>query len=102
MYCKIWRMTSLGFLQQFDKNVSFVIATFLTPKSYKFLDWIDAAQLDWDILSTWIDEDILIKNPRRINWLEISMNENATSLVYKLFQERQTIYNHLEQSLNPF
>jgi hypothetical protein len=95
-------MTSFGFPKQFDKNVSFVIATFLAPKPYKFLDWIDPAKLNWETLSGWVDQSILIKHPRKINWFAISINENATSLVYKMYQERQNVYNHLEQSLNPF
>lgn len=94
-------MTSFGFPLQFDKNVSYVIATFLTPKQYKFLDWIDQTQLNWDLLSCWIDESILKKNSTKIDWLNIAGNENAPSLLYDLFENRYNFYKKVEQKLLP-
>jgi hypothetical protein len=92
-------MTTFGFPQKFDKNVSFVIATFLTPKQYKFLDWIDQTKLDWENLSGWVDESILKKNSYKIKWEHIPSNENAPSLVYDLFENRNGVYQKVEHRL---
>jgi hypothetical protein len=51
-------MTSIGFSKKFDKNVSSIIAEFITPKPYKFLDW--------DILHTWLNESMLVPEMKRI------------------------------------
>jgi hypothetical protein len=92
-------MTSFGFPLQFDKNVSYVIATFLTPKQYKFLDWIDQTKLNWETLSSWVDESILKKNSNKIYWLNVPANENAPSLVYDLFENRNNFYQKVEDNL---
>jgi hypothetical protein len=83
-------MTSFGFPKQFDKNISFVVATFLTPKANKFLDWIDVDQLDWGELSMWVDDSILFNYQHKIdnyNWLtNLCRNANATFYVEKYME----------------
>lgn len=88
-------MTSLGFPKPFDKNVSFVVATFLAPKQYKFLDWIDQTKLNWEKLSRWIDESILKTNHHKIDWFQILRNKNAVSLIYKFLCENTETINRI-------
>jgi hypothetical protein len=92
-------MTSFGFPLQFDKNVSYVVATFLTPKQYKFLDWIDQTKLNWANLSYWVDESIVKKNSTKIDWLNISCNENAPFLIYNIFENKHFFYQKIEEKL---
>lgn len=54
-------MTSIGFPQKFDKNVSYIIATFLTPIPKQLLDWIDPKKITWIHLVTVMDTYLLHK-----------------------------------------
>lgn len=93
-------MNSIGFSHKFDKNVSSIIALFLTPKQYKFLDWIDQNKLNWIYLSSWVDESILKKNANYIQWLYICMNENASSLIQLLLQNNKCKQLFLKELLH--
>jgi hypothetical protein len=79
-------MTSIGFPQPFGKDVSSIIASFIASKQYKFLHWIKPDLLDWTILSAWIDESILKRNPKEIDWFVLSQNPNAPFLVDTLYK----------------
>jgi hypothetical protein len=89
-------MTSLGFPKPFDKNVSYVIVTFLTPKQYKFFDWVYHKdynnklidQLNWQALNIFLPGSLLEKFPDRINYRFLSLNPNAIDLIEKSLDTR--------------
>jgi hypothetical protein len=79
-------MTSIGFNQQFDSNVSSIVATFLVKKPMKFVDGIIPFldKLDWCELCTWLDPSVLMKHKDtqsssfhdKIDWYYIGLNKN--------------------------
>lgn len=73
-------MTSFGFPKQFDKNVSSVIAKFVTPVPKRFLDWVETDKLDWYCVCKWVDDSILFDykdNLTEEQLYSICENENA-------------------------
>jgi hypothetical protein len=93
-------MTSLGFPKQFDINVSFVIANFLTPLPYKFFDFIYTKKrmkngyykptkrslkhinkLNWFIMTETLPQYLLEKFKHKIIWPCLGKNKNAINLI---------------------
>lgn len=77
-------MSFLGFPTKFDKDVASIISLFLTPKSYKILDWIDQKKLDWLYLSEWVDESVLYDHQDQFADVELFFiygNENAPNFI---------------------
>jgi hypothetical protein len=103
-------MTSIGFPNKFDKNVSFLIATFLVPKSRKLLDWIIPEKLDWELVIPNADLSILRKYsncvqniglesfayPHVVEYLE----ENLNLIRWKSLSWNQCAVHLLEQNKN--
>jgi len=89
-------MTSIGFPYQFNKNVSFVIATFLSKPVYKFLDWIEVEKLsNWKLLTHWLDESMIEKYldviEARDCWDFLCYNPNAISIIEKNLKKIQWV-----------
>jgi len=92
-------MTSLGFKQKFDIDISSVIANFIVDKPLKIRNWIDINKLNWEKLSSVPGSINLIeKNIDKINWDLLSSNPNIFGLDetrYKILKNSYTklIYN---------
>jgi len=89
-------MTSIGFTKQFDKNVSSIIAQFVTPIPKKFLNWIDTNKLDWYCVCRWVDDSILFDFQHKLieeHLYSLFMNENA------IFFIEERIKNKMKNSL---
>jgi len=73
-------MTSFGFPKPFDKNVSSVIAKFVTPIPKRFLDWVETNKLDWYCVCKWVDDSILFDYKDKLTeeqLYSVCANENA-------------------------
>ena len=84
-------MTSIGFPQQFNKDVASIVALFLCSEPYKFWHWIDPEKLNWAILCKTLHESTLRKHLNRVNWYWLSYNPNATSLLRSQIESPQNI-----------
>lgn len=92
-------MSSLGFPKQFDNNVAFLVAAFLTPHVYKFHEWVYKTQIqnsqtkptkkslkhldkmNWCVLSESLPISLLTKFKRKIVWQCLARNQNAIELI---------------------
>lgn len=84
-------MSSIGFPKNFDKNVSNVIATFLTPIPHKFLTWIPIDKLDWHYLSSTLSVQMCAKYSDKIKIESLVHNENAIEYIQHLIKKGQFI-----------
>jgi hypothetical protein len=74
-------MTSIGFPNKFDKNVSYVVATFLTPIPKKFLDWIPLNKVNWPCMSKWVDGSVFEHYPDKVCWQRLLKNKDAVDFI---------------------
>lgn len=74
-------MASIGFRQQFDTNVSFIISEFLVPVPLKFCDWVKLDMLDWISISKTENENLLQNYFQYIDFVTLSENTKATNLI---------------------
>jgi hypothetical protein len=96
-------MTSLGFSNKFDINVSSAIATYLVPKQYKFLDWIPIEKLEsWRLLSYWLPQSMLekyfhyIDNENEYCWDAFFKNPEAISLIERQLESTDKLHSKKE------
>jgi hypothetical protein len=74
-------MTSIGFPCKFDKNVSYVIATFLTPVPKDFVKWVPIHWFNWYVLSCDLEDWILQKYSKCVFFNETLKNKNAINFI---------------------
>ena len=76
-------MTSLGFKQKFDKDVSGAIAKFLVKIPIKLKDWIPQDKIDWKSLCQNEHPEIsffLKQNQDKIDWFNLSSNSSPSAI----------------------
>ena len=76
-----------------------LIASYITKRKMKLLDWIDLNKLEWRSLSVNNNAiDLLEDNQYKINWMNLSRNDNAIHLLEA--NQDKIEWQHL--SITPF
>ena len=79
-------MTSLDFINKFDKDISSIISEYITEKQYKIKKWINIDKINFKLICSTIKEkhiNSLDNHLDKIDWKELSKNPNAIYLLEK-------------------